>query len=213
MATAEQIREATEAVRQWPYQNHRAVALLYEQRATQVFSEDFLCRLYFQIKRDGTLDIAFPGLGLKHLNQFVSYLSGPRLGFLICCLKTETKPHPVGWGFLTEIDGPEDARKAAFAFGFFKEVHGRREHIDLSFMMLSYWFRECKVMQLYGTTINPLAKNYSKRFGFRRLCVLPRFFDGKDANLITLSAEEFWPIYDRWKLLSPPPASPTLIQA
>lgn len=214
MPTEEEIQVGIEAVRNWEWQNHRAVILPYVESNLAVFPEDFLARMYYRLKAEGTLAMSFPGMDVAHLNKFISYMSSPRLGFVICCLKTPKKPHPVGWGFLTECDGPEGGRKASFGFGFFKEIHGRREHVDLSMFMLGYWFKEFQIDQLYGTTLNPLALNYSKRFGFERLCVLPKFFSGRDANLITLTPETFLPYYSSWKMAAtPPPAIPALTSA
>lgn len=211
MATDAEIHAGLENIKNWPYQNHRAVILPYDEKQTWLFPEEFLGRMYMRLRAEGTLDIAFPGMNLNHLNRFISHMANIRLGFVICCLKTIKKPHPVGWGFLTEVDGDEGKRKASFGFGFFKEIHRRREHVDLSMMMLKYWFSDFKIDQLYGTTINPLAYNYSKRFGFRPLCVLPKFFSGRDANLITLTPEVFQAYYESWKVTAtPPPAEATL---
>lgn len=203
--TDAEVNAGLEAIKNYPYQNHRCVILPYDEKQTWLFPEEFLGRMYMQLRREGTLDMAFPGMDLSHLNRFISYMANIRLGFVICCLKTIKKPHPVGWGFLTEVDGPNGMRKASFGFGFFKEIHGRREHVDLSMFMLAHWFQEYKINQLYGTTLNPLALNYSKRFGFQKLCVLPKFFSGRAASLITLTPEAFQPHYDAWQISSTPP--------
>lgn len=211
MPTAAELQAGIEAVRSWPYQNHRAVILPYVESNTEVFPEEFLGRMYMRLKAEGTLQLSFPGMNFTHLNRFISYVSNIRLGFVIGCLKTTKKPHPVGWAYLSEVDGEEGQRKANFAFGFFKEIHGRREHVDLSMFYLNFWFQQYKIDQLYGTTINPLALNYSKRFGFQRLCVLPKFFSGKPASLITLTPERFKPYYDAWQIAAtPPPVTPAL---
>jgi hypothetical protein len=204
LATEEEIRAGIEAVKNWPFQNHRAVLLPFQENNLEVFPEDFIARMYYKIKADGTMALAFPSMQLNHLNRFITYVSNIKLGFVIGCLKTPTKPKPVGWAYLTEVDGEEGQRKASFAFGFFKEIHGRREHVDLSMFYLKYWFDNFGVNQLYGTTLNPLALNYSKRFGFERLCVLPKFFSGKPASLITLTPEAFQSHYDAWKLTTSP---------
>jgi hypothetical protein len=202
---ARAVAEGNEAIKSYPYQNHRCVILPYDEKQTWLFPEEFLGRVYMRLKQEGTLAIAFPGMNLTHLNRFITCMANIKYGFVIGCLKTPTKPKPVGWAFLTEVEGEEGKRKASFAFGFFKEIHGRREHVDLSMFYLKNWFDTFKVDQLYGTTLNPLALNYSKRFGFRRLCVLPKFFSGQDANLITLTPEAFRPHYESWKLATTPP--------
>jgi hypothetical protein len=208
MATDAEINAGLENIKSWPFQNHRAVILPYDEKQTWLFPEEFLGRMYVRLRSEGLLDVSFPGSKLNHLNRFITYMANIRFGFVIGCVKTIKKPHPVGWAYLTEIDADaEDGkRKASFAFGFFKEIHGRREHVDLSMFYLKYWFDVFKVDQLYGTTLNPLAFNYSKRFGFQSLCVLPKFFDGKPARLITLTPEAFKPHYDAWKVTTAPPA-------
>ena len=205
MATDAEITAGLEAIKNYPYQNHRCVILPYDEKQTWLFPEEFLGRMYVRLRSEGLLDISFPGMGLTHLNKFISYASNIKLGFVIGCLKTIKKPHPVGWAFLNEVSGDEGRRKASFTFGFFKEVHGRREHVDLSMFYLKNWFDNYKIDQLYGTTLNPLALNYSKRFGFQWLCTLPTFFDGKPASLITLTPKAFQPYYDAWQMSSTPP--------
>jgi hypothetical protein len=205
MASEETLRKAEEAVRNWPYQNHRAVMLIYDEKNTVIFPEEFLGRMYMRLKTEGLLDVSFPGMKLHHLNRFITFMANIRLGAVVCCLKTPTKPKPVGWGYLIEVEGDEGVRRASFGFGFYREIHGRREHVDLSWMMLAYWFREFKIDQLYGTTLNPLAFNYSKRFGFSPIGTLPKFFNGRDARLITLNSKTFDVFYERWKMTSTPP--------
>lgn len=203
--TDAEVNAGLEAIKNYPYQNHRCVILPYDEKQTWLFPEEFLGRVYMRLKSEGLLAVSFPAMDMSHLNRFISYVSNIKLGFYICCLKTIKKPHPVGWGYLTEVDGLEGARKASFAFGYFREIHGRREHIDLDMFLLRAWFSEFKIDQLYGTTLNPLALNYSKRFGFQRLCVLPKFFSGKPASLITLTPETFKTYYDAWQISSTPP--------
>jgi hypothetical protein len=186
----------------WPYQNRETVLLLYSQKHTDVFPETFLVSLYFRLKEDGLLDIIFPGMEMNHLNQFVSYMSKVQ-GFCVCCLKNpDGAPKPVGLGWITEVQGPMWQRRGAFGFGFYKEVWGRWAHADLSMMMLRYWFEEMGFAVLYGTTLNPVAKNYSKRFGFKQIGILPKFFvrNGMmtDGHLISLEKPEFHRYYCQW---------------
>lgn len=206
MSTAVQdvdaIKDGLKGVLGWPYQTPRVVALLYSEKHTNIFPEDFLGKLYFRMKSEGTLGLIFPGQNMGHLNQFLRYMSTVR-GLLICCEKTEDKPHPIGLGWICEIDGVDGARKAAFGFGFFKEAWGRTVHVELSSLMLAYWFREMNIDILFGTTLNQVARNYSKRFGFKYLCQLPKFFccNGvlENAHLICLEKEVFLPMYQAWK--------------
>jgi hypothetical protein len=184
----------------WPYQNSEAVMLLYNEKITQVFPETFLASMYMRLKEDNLLDTMFPGMNMGHLNRFIEYWgSQTRLGRLVCCMKDPGgPPKPIGLGWLCEAE----QGRGSFGFGFFKEAHRRHVHIDLSMMMLHNWFYECKLEVLYGTTLNPIAKNYSKRFGFRYLCELPKFFPhhGKlvNAHLIVLEKDVFSGYYRDW---------------
>lgn len=194
-----------EKAKTWPYQTDKVVLLPYAQNKTWVFPEDFLGTLYYRLREDDLLDTIFPGMGFKHVNNFIAHMAHAKAP-LVCCLKGEQYPQPIGFGWLCETDGVDGARKGSFGFGFFKEVWGRKnvlEHIDLSMMMLHWWFVECKVDILYGTTINPKAFNYSRRFGFKPLCVLPKFFCNNgalvNAYLIVLEKEVFLPVYDKWR--------------
>lgn len=193
----------------WEYETEKTILLPYSQSNTKMFREEFLPSLYFRLRDEGTLKIIFPGARLGHLNDFVGTMRFAT-GFVVPSLKVDGKVVPVGIGWLPEVDGVDGARKAAFGFGFFKEMWGNRErvrlHVDLSFLMLKWWFSECKVDILYGTTLNPKARNYSRRFGFSEPYTLPKFFcqDGNlvPASLIHLERERFLEYYRRWRALT-----------
>lgn len=184
----------------WEYQNDRVVILPYSEKHQHIYPEDFLASIYFRLKEEGTIDIIFPGMGIKTLNQFICYLGDARrLGRLITCLRNpDGTPKPMGLGWLCEYDNG----RASFGFGYFKEMWGNPIHIDFSFFQLAYWFREMKCEILYGTTVNPLAFRYAKRFGFQNLCKLPKFFyrDGslQPAHLIVLEKGIFQGYYLNW---------------
>ena len=193
----------------WEYQTAKAILVPYCQNNTEFFREEFIATLYFRLRDEGTISTIFPGSRISHMNDFVAMMRGA-IGFVVPCLKVEGKVVPVGLGWLPEVDGIDGARKAMLGFGFFKEMWASREkvqlHVDLSFLMLAYWFQECKVDIIYGTTLNPKARNYSRRFGFSKPYVLPKFFcqDGKlvPATLIHLERETFFPYYRQWRSLT-----------
>lgn len=197
----ELVKEGFKAVLGWPYQSPNAVILPYSEKHQDVFPEEFLGTLYFRLKSDDLLATIFPGMDMSHVNKFITYMSRVR-GFVICCEKTATKPRPVGLGWLSEVDRV----KGSFGFGYFKEFHRKRLHVDLSFLQLKYWFEEFSIPRLYGTSLNPVAINYSKRFGFEYIRKLPGFFDcngtGVDAHLITLEKKVFCQYYELWKYRS-----------
>jgi len=200
--------ESSRPVSGWEYQTDKVILLPYSQQNQKMFREHFLAELYFRLRDEETLSIIFPGMGIAHLNDFIRYMARA-FGFVIPALRDGEKVIPVGLGWIPEMDGVDGARKAAFGFGFFKEMWVNRErvrrHVDLSTLMLAYWFQECKIDILYGTSINPKAINYSRRFGFSEPYLLPKFFcrDGvlTDARLIHLEKETFLPYYSRWRCL------------
>lgn len=198
MSTAVQDLDLLKPVREWTYQTSKTVMLPYSPKHTAVWPPDFLEQLYAKLIEDGTLHTIFPGMNLEKVEDFVGYLSKVK-GLVICCLKTETKPDPIGFGWLSEVD----RIKGSFGFGFFKDAWKNRVHVDLSFQMLAYWFDTFDIQNLYGTTLNPIAKNYSKRFGFANLCVLPGFFDcqgvATDGSLIVLRKDVFLRYHNHWK--------------
>ena len=185
----------------WPYQTSEAVMLLYSENHTNIFPETFLPTIYYRLKEDDLLDTMFPGMDMGHLNRFINYWGDPRrLGRVVCCLKDPLGPPKlVGLGWLCEAE----CGRGSFGFGFFREAWKQRVHVDLSMMMLHEWFNGCSIEVLYGTTLNPIAKNYAKRFGFRYLAELPKFFPhhGKllNAHLIVLEKEVFSEYYRQWQ--------------
>lgn len=186
--------------RDWPYQNQRCVVLPYSDKHPDIYPETFFASMYFRLKEEKTLDIIFPGMGINTLDAFVGYIGSPRrLGRLVPCVRNpDGPPIPAGLGWMCE----SECGRASFGFGYYREYWGNKVHAELSTMMLAYWFREMKSEVLYGTTVNPLALRYSKRFGFRPLCVLPKFFfkDGelRDAHLIVLEKQVFQSYYLNW---------------
>lgn len=184
----------------WPYQTDRVVMLPYSEKHPDIFPETFWPTIYFRLKEDQLLDTIFPGMHMNHLNTFVAYMGSKAMGRVICCQKRDdAPPKVVGLGWLCEYE----QGRASFGFGFFKEAWGYRTHIDLSMMMLHYWFTESDAKVLYGTTLNPVARNYSKRFGFKYVGELPQFFpvggELKNAHLIVLEKGTFLPYYGAWR--------------
>lgn len=200
--------EDSRPVSSYEYETDRLILLPYDKTATATFREEFLPLLYLRLKEEKTLDLIFPGMGMGHMNDFVAYMRNAA-GFVVPSLKMDGKVLPVGLGWLAEVDGPVGARKGSFGFGFFKEMWVNRErvrwHVDLSTLMLAYWFEECKCEILYGTSINPKALNYSRRFGFSKPYRLPKFFSRggvlTDAHVIYLEREAFRRYYSHWRSL------------
>ena len=202
------VAEAPSQPAVWPYQDATTMVVPYQQSGS-IFRETFLPELYFRLKDDDTLRFIFPGMNILHLNDFVCYIARVK-GLVIPCRKESQKLEPCGIGWMAEIDGQEGARKGAFGFGFFKEMWGNRvrvrQHVSLSFEMLNYWFTTFAIDNMFGTSINPKAIAYSRRFGFSKPIRLPKFFNQNgtlvDAHVISLDRETFVRYHSSWRSLT-----------
>ena len=184
----------------WPYQTERAILVPYSGEAKKQFSQDFLCQQYVRLLREDILDTVFPE-GPITLNQFIAYCLEKPVQVL-CKNDVQTGVLPVcGFGWLYDWAGPEGARMSKVGFAFYREYWGTPLVRELGDLLLRWWLNECKVDVLYGTMLktNRLALNFSQRFGFKELCVLPSFFfrDGKriDGRLVCLERENYRPYY------------------
>lgn len=171
-----------------PYLDHR-----------KAFPEGFLASLYCQMAKDGTLETVFAGMPEVTLNRFVSYLSShPVVVYMI-------KPNDVvGFGWITQSEGKDGARKASFGFTFFRKYWGTLLVRDLCWFSLRWWFHELNIDILYATLLsaNRMATNFSRIFGFHKVGTLPMFFQKGDrlldGTLICLKRDDFDPLYECW---------------
>lgn len=165
----------------------------------QAFPDDFLVHLYTQMKKDRTLDTVFAGMPTVSLNRFVAYLSKQPVVIYVI------KPNDVvGFGWITQSEGVNGARKASFGFTFFRKYWGTERVRDLCWFSLRWWFNELNIDILYATSLstNRLATNFSRIFGFTKIGTLPMFFQkGEslvDGTLICLKRDDFMPRYESW---------------
>jgi hypothetical protein len=178
----------------WKYQSERVFLTPYvEGNKSTVFPEEFLFSLYAQCKREHLLDVLFPGMPVVTVARFVAYLKDRPV--LVGLLRPDLKV--VGFGFLYEVEGPSDGRKATVGFCFFKEWWGSKEIVELSRLCLQYWFEIVQAKVIYGTTLwrNRLAWRFARNLGFVSIGKVPRFFckDGKleDMHLMYITPENF----------------------
>jgi RimJ/RimL family protein N-acetyltransferase len=184
----------TAVEQKWIYQSERVHLVPYvEGSPSNIFHEDFLFLLHRQCKEEGILDLLFPGMPFVTVARFVAYLKDRPV--LVGLIKPENRV--VGFGFLYEVEGNEESRKATVGFCFFREWWGTPEIRELSRLCLKYWFRETKLKVLFGTTLwrNRLAWRFARNLGFESIGRVPRFFykDGKleDCNFLYLTPENF----------------------
>lgn len=179
----------------WAYCNERVHLTPYVEGTSTVFPDEFLFSLYVRCKKEHLLDILFPGMPAVTAARFVAYLKDRPV--LVGLVKSVPSWTVIGFGFLYEVEGDEEARKATVGFCFFKEWWGTPEIVDLSRFCLRYWFNEVKLKVLFGTTLwrNRLAWKFAKNLGFESVGRVPRFFykGGKleDMHLLFLTPENF----------------------
>lgn len=194
----------------WKYQTQRVYLAPYNEMLANSF-DGLLAHLYLRTKQDGLLGTAFPGLPDLNHDKFVRYLSGPKVVLQIYYLKPtpredsihylKTNKHapmtPIGYCFLYNVDGEPGQRLAEFGFCFFKEYWGLKETHELGWQCIAYWFEALGVDVLYGATLvdNFLARNFSRKFGFEEIAVMPKFLrstSGRtDARIVLLERDKF----------------------
>lgn len=181
------------------YQTDKVILLPYKDHR-DVFREDLLVHMYAQLLKDGTLDMVFAGMPNVTLNRFVSYLS--KQPVVIYVIKPN---NVVGFGWVTQAEGVDGARKGSFGFTFFRKYWGTEMVRDLCWLSLHWWFHVLKIDILYATSLrtNRLATNFSRNFGFSFIGVLPMFFEKQgrlvDGTLICLKKSDFDPHYEFWR--------------
>lgn len=188
----------------WEFQTHDTILVPYRPDAKAFFPEDYMVSLYFRLIEQGLLSIIFPGMGINHLNQFIGYVN--RHQFLICLAREGDKIiDTAGFGYITEADGVDGARKGGFGFGFFREWHATRHARTLSWFMLAFWMKRLNIDVLFGTTLkaNRLARNFSYNFGFKNHVDIPNLFfrngELQDGTVMSLDINDFEPLYDQWR--------------
>lgn len=189
----------------WAYQT-KDVALIPYDRAWPIFPDGVLGHLYLRTKQDGLLDTVFCGHDPVDFDWFVGYLGSKAATMQVYCLQEEGQPlTPIGYCWIIQPGGKDGAREAKFGFTFFKEYWGRRELRDLVMLGIGYWMNTLKIDVLHGFTLkdNHLARNFSRRFGFKEVGILPKFLyrqgELTDATVVMLDRETFEPRMEQWR--------------
>lgn len=197
----------------WKFITRHTVVIPYDATRTDLFPETYLVSLYMQLKEEGLLPLIFPGCAITHLNHFVKYFTDIRHPLVIgMALKDGEVSEPIGIGWIAEVEGQRGARKGSLGYGFFRKFWGSHLLREAAWNILDYWFYGLDIDILYGTALNAngLAKNFSKRFGFTNLCILPKFFYSQgelvEASLMCLDRVTFDERYEKWLASSVPRA-------
>jgi hypothetical protein len=190
-----------------PYQTAETILLPY---IKSKFAPDLMEQLHRRLIADDTLTTVFSGMPNAHdFSAWHGYLS--KLPVVLYVRKPDTI---LGAGWLAQAEGTAGQRKGAFGFWFFRSAWGTQYVRDLCWLSLRWWFEEMDTVILYATSLktNRLAVNFSRNFGFCKLCDLPLFFlQGQklvDATLIVLKKTDFDPLYEKWRSGQQKPLKP-----
>jgi len=200
MVTAEELN----VIENYEYRTQEVMLVPYAKATRAHLPEDLLVSLYCRTRDERLMETAFPGIQMD-LVGFIQFM-GARAVQILCVRDEDGVLKLAGYGLIVQAEGVDGARTARFGFNFFRQWHGTRQARDLGMFLIAFWMKELRVDVLYGTTLksNRLAQNFGRRrFGFRVLCDLPKFFscDGRltDGTLVVLEKQDFMEYYTAWR--------------
>lgn len=177
----------------WDYQTEQAIIVPYIGGAVSAaFPDDFLVRLYFKMKHDGSLRRALPDVSVHTLAGFVSYFYGKTM--LICFekLNDPDKVNPLaGFVWLYDIQGDEKVKRASVGVVFWKEYWGNKVIFEMGKLTLRWMFEELKLSVVLGTIAawNRSSVRFGKLLGFQVCGVVPMFFlkEGVSTDMVMVA--------------------------
>jgi len=188
-------------LKEFDYQTPEVLLLPVNLQYRKLFPPDLYQRIHQQLIADGTLQTVFCGMqNAEDFKEWSDYIT--KCPVVLYIIKPDRL---IGFGWVAEREGVEGHRKASFGFGFFRHAWGTKLVRDLCFLSLRWWF-DLDIEILYASSLktNRLAVNFSRNFGFRKLCDLPKFFlqAGRlvDGTLICLPRDVFDPLYTAWRV-------------
>jgi hypothetical protein len=183
----------------WEYQTEQAIIVPYIGGAvSDSFPEDFLVRLYFKMKHDGSLRRALPDATIQNLAGFVSYFCGKTI--LVCFEKSKDpdKINPVaGFVWLYDIHGNDKVKRASVGVVFWKEYWGNKVIYEMGKLTLRWMFEVLNLSVVLGTIAawNRSSVRFGKALGFEVCGVVPMFFLKDDVStdmvMVALRRGEF----------------------
>lgn len=186
-------------VETWEYQTDQSVIVPYVGGAiSDAFPEDFLVRLYFKMKHDGSLRRTFPDESIQSLAGFVSYFYGKTM--LICFEKMNDpeKVNPLaGFVWVYDVTGSEKVKRASVGVCFWKEYWGNQVIYEMGKLTLRWMFQELKLSVVLGTIAawNRASVRFGKVLGFQVCGIVPMFFlkEGVSTDMVmcAIKKEDF----------------------
>src|SRR5271157_4273555 len=115
-----------------------------------LFPQEMPAGIYKQLEQEELLEWVFPGWDKVKLSDFmkiaITESHFPVFGFS----RSEEKVAGIGWLF--EVEGPENFRKASLGFAFFRKFHHSDLIRSLARQAVRWWFERLKLCVLYGAT-------------------------------------------------------------
>jgi RimJ/RimL family protein N-acetyltransferase len=135
-----------------------------------------LADLYLRTKRDGLLDIVFPGEGKTNFAKFIRHVQGPDSLFVLGMIEGEDPP-VAGYGWLFQQHGVKPEASATLGFCFMRKYWGRPEILEIAKQTGVYWLNQ-GYRVLYGISLerNAVARGFARRLGCQELNILPHYF-------------------------------------
>jgi RimJ/RimL family protein N-acetyltransferase len=191
MATATQ-----EIIEKWEYKKDTAIIIPYiAGTISPTFPEDFLVRLYYKMKHDGTLRRTFPDTSHHTLTGFISYLNGKQM---LICYDTSSLPAAiVGFVWVYDVVGNPNVCRGSVGVCFIREYWGNSILYKLGKLALRWMFAELNLSVVLGTIAgwNRVSVRYGKVLGFKVCGVVPMFFLKEDSStdmvMVALRREDF----------------------
>lgn len=163
---------------EWEYQTDDAIMIPYVGgMVSDSFPEDFLVKLYYKLRHDGSLRRTLPDEMIHTVTGFVAYFAGKTM---IACFeksKCGEMNNLAGMVWLYDTHGTTTKRASIGVF-FFKEYWGKKVIYEMGKTALRWFFKECNLTVILGTIAkwNRASVRYGKIMGFEVCGVIPRFF-------------------------------------
>lgn len=188
----------------WQWYGTKTLQVCPYMPGTPVYRDGMLPLLYEKIKAEGNIADLFCGEEMN-LDGFVSFYDRLKTMQVLCRVTSEDKLVPVGLSWVQHAKGVDGARTVECGEAFFDGAAKTPDARSLARLALGYCFHALRVDVVFGRQVasNFGARNFSKRLGFKEICVIPKMHSilGElvDGRLMMLEKEDFMPKFMEWK--------------
>jgi hypothetical protein len=189
---------------QWQWYGTKTLQVCPYMPGTPVWKDGMLPMLYYKLKEEGSLEDTFCGDPMT-LDGFVSFFDRLRTLQVLARVTSEDRLVPVGFSWVMNAKGVDGARSCECGEAFFDGAGKTPDARALARLALGYCFHALRVDVVFGRQVasNFGARNFSRRLGFKEICVIPKMHSigGElvDGRLMMLEKEGFMPKFLEWK--------------